>query len=148
MKIVSACLVLLTAIGCATVSRADTTATPVITLATGTYAMPTSTTITDSTAGASIEWCYTGTGTCAPAAAYTGSVYVNPATTETICANATAPGDTLSATTCAYYTAFANLYTGYYGYIAAYPGIIAYSSIFAYFIFQKPLLCNVLINMV
>ena len=104
MKIVSACLVLFASIGCATVSRADTTATPVITLATGTYAMPTSTTITDSTPGAAIEWCYAGTGTCTPATAYTGSIYVNPATTETICANATASGDT-SATTCAYYTA-------------------------------------------
>lgn len=105
MKIASACLVLFTSIGCATVSRADTTATPVITLATGTYAMPTSTTITDSTPGASIVWCYTGTGTCTPATAYTGSIYVNPATTETICANATASGDSTSATVCSYYTA-------------------------------------------
>lgn len=104
MKIVSACLVLLTSLGFATVSRADTTATPVITLPAGTYAMPISTTITDSTPGASIAWCYTGTGTCTPATTYTGFIYINPATTETICASATAGGDT-SATACAYYTA-------------------------------------------
>ena len=105
MKLVSACLVLFTFIGCAISSRADITAAPVITLATGTYAMPTSTTITDSTPGASIAWCYTGTGACVPATAYTGSIYVNPATTESICANATASGDSTSSTVCAYYTA-------------------------------------------
>ena len=105
MKIVSACFVLLASLGCAITSRADTTAPPVITLATGTYVMPTSTTITDSTPGAAIAWCYTGTGTCVPATPYSGSIYVNPATTESICANATAPGDTTSSTVCAYYTA-------------------------------------------
>lgn len=105
MKIISACLVLFTFMVCATVGRAQVTATPVITLATGTYAMPTSTTITDATPGAAIAWCYTGTGTCTPATAYTGSIYVDPATTETICANATASPDTTSATTCAFYTA-------------------------------------------
>ena len=85
---------------CLTAAHAQTTATPVITLATGTYTMPRSTTITDATSGASILWCYTGTGTCTPATAYTGSIYVDPATTETICADATAPGDTVSATAC------------------------------------------------
>lgn len=105
MKVFSACLALFTLIGCASVSRADVTATPVITLATGTYAMPTSTTITDATPGASIAWCYVGTGTCTPATAYSGSIYVDPATTETICANATASGDTVSATVCNSYTA-------------------------------------------
>jgi Chitobiase/beta-hexosaminidase C-terminal domain len=89
----------------ATALHAATTATPVITLATGTYVMPTSTTITDSTSGASIKWCYTGTGTCTPATAYTGSIYVDPATTETICANATASGYSASSTVCNYYTA-------------------------------------------
>jgi len=105
VKIISACLVLLPFIGFATVSRAQATATPAITLATGTYLMPTSTTITDSTPAASIEWCYTGTGTCAPATTYTASIYLDPATTETICANATASGDTPSATVCNSYTA-------------------------------------------
>jgi hypothetical protein len=81
------------------------TATPVITLPTGTYTMPQNTTITDSTTGASIKWCYTGTGTCTPATAYSGSIYINPATTETICANATASGYTQSNTACNYYTA-------------------------------------------
>lgn len=104
MKLISAFLVLLTSLGCAIVSRASTTATPVITLATGTYVMPTSTTITDSTPGASIKWCYTGTGTCTPATAYSGSIYINPASKETICANATASGYTASATACNYYT--------------------------------------------
>ena len=105
MKVVSACLVLLTSIGCAITSRADTTAPPVITLATGTYAMPTSTTIIDSTPGASIAWCFTATGACVPATAYTGSIFVNPATMESICANATAPGSSTSSTVCAVYTA-------------------------------------------
>jgi Chitobiase/beta-hexosaminidase C-terminal domain len=80
------------------------TATPVISLGTGTYPMPQSTTISDGTAGASILWCYTGVGTCTPATAYTGAIYVDPATTETICADATATGDAQSATTCVYYT--------------------------------------------
>jgi hypothetical protein len=88
----------------ATLSHAQTTATPVISLATGTYSMPQNTTITDSTSGASILWCYTGTGTCTPATAYTGTIYVDPATTETICANATASGYAKSATVCNYYT--------------------------------------------
>lgn len=105
MKIVSALFVLLASVGSATVSRADVTATPVITLATGTYPMPTSTTVTDSTPGASIQWCYTATGTCTPALAYTGAIYLNPASTVTICANATSTATGTSATACNYYTA-------------------------------------------
>jgi hypothetical protein len=89
--------------GCVTAAHAQTTATPVITLATGTYTMPRSTTITDATSGASILWCYTGVGTCTPATVYTGAIYVDPATTETICANATASGETQSGTVCNYY---------------------------------------------
>lgn len=88
----------------ATALRAQTTATPVITLASGTYAMPTSTTITDSTTGSSILWCYVATGTCTPGTAYTAAIYLNPATTETICANATASGYSGSATVCNEYT--------------------------------------------
>lgn len=90
-------------------SQAQTTATPVISLGTGTYAMPTSTTISDGTTGAAILWCYTGVGACTPATAYTGAIYVDPATTETICANATASGYAVSATACSYYTNAANI---------------------------------------
>ena len=89
---------------CLTVAHAQTTATPTISLATGTYTMPQNTTISDGTSGASILWCYTGVGTCTPATSYSGSIYVDPTATETICANATASGHTQSATACAYYT--------------------------------------------
>jgi hypothetical protein len=99
LVLLSACLFCIS-----TASNAQTTATPYITLATGTYPMPQSTTITEGTTGAAILWCYTGSGTCAPATAYTGAIYVSPATIETICASATAPGYTQSATACAYYT--------------------------------------------
>ncbi len=88
----------------ATALRAQATATPVITLATGTYAMPTSTTITDSTSGASILWCYIASGTCTPATAYTAAIYLDPASAETICANATASGYSASSTVCNTYT--------------------------------------------
>lgn len=50
MKKFSMLLVLLAALG-ATVLRAQTTTTPVITLASGSYQFPTSTTIIDSTTG-------------------------------------------------------------------------------------------------
>jgi hypothetical protein len=103
MKIFSTLLVLLASLG-ATALRAQTTATPVITLASGSYAMPTSTTITDSTSGASILWCYVATGSCTPGTAYTASIYLNPASTETICANATASGYSGSSTVCHEYT--------------------------------------------
>lgn len=96
-------LVLLAALG-TTALRAQTTATPVITLASGSYQMPTSTTITDSTSGASILWCYAASGTCTPNTSYTAAIYLNPASTETICANATAPGYSASSTACNDYT--------------------------------------------
>jgi hypothetical protein len=48
----------------------DQQPTPVITLASGSYQMPTSTAITDSTPGASIIWCYAGSGTCTPNTSY------------------------------------------------------------------------------
>ncbi|HTV16064.1 MAG TPA: chitobiase/beta-hexosaminidase C-terminal domain-containing protein [Acidobacteriaceae bacterium] len=86
-------------------SDQSSTATPAISLATGSYVMPQNTTISDSTQGASIEWCYTGTGTCTPNTSYSGSIYVDPTSTETICANATASGYKASQTTCNYYTA-------------------------------------------
>ncbi len=81
------------------------TATPVFTLPTGTYTMPTSSTITDATAGASILWCFTGSGTCTPATSYTGSIYIDPSSVDILCANATASGFSQSPATCATYTA-------------------------------------------
>ena len=103
MKTFSMLLVLFASLG-TTVLRAQTTATPVITLASGSYAMPTSTTITDSTSGASILWCYVASGTCTPTTSYTATIYVDPATAETICAKATASGHSASSTACNTYT--------------------------------------------
>ena len=80
------------------------TPTPAISLVTGTYAMPTSTSITDSASGAAILWCYSGSGSCTPGTMYTGSIYIDPASTETICAAAWAPGDGKSETVCNSYT--------------------------------------------
>jgi Chitobiase/beta-hexosaminidase C-terminal domain len=80
------------------------TATPAIALATGTYVMPQSTKITDSTSGAPILWCYTATGSCTPATSYTASIYLNPASTETICASAMASGYSQSIIVCNSYT--------------------------------------------
>src|ERR1700722_13672265 len=79
-------------------------AQPTISLASGSYVMPQNTTISDSTSGASILWCYVTTGTCTPSTNYTTTIYVDPATTETICANAQASGDSKSATVCNSYT--------------------------------------------
>jgi hypothetical protein len=103
VKINSTLLVLLASL-CATALRAQTTAAPLITLGTRSYQMPTSTTITDSTPGASILWCYAASGTCTPNTSYTAAIYLNPASTETICANATASGYSASPTVCNDYT--------------------------------------------
>jgi hypothetical protein len=81
-----------------------TTTTPSITLASGTYQMPKSTTITDSNSAAAILWCYTGTGTCTPNTMYTGSIYIDPASTETVCATAWAPEAAQSSAVCNSYT--------------------------------------------
>jgi hypothetical protein len=89
---------------CNSYTNATPAATPVISLATGSYVMPQNTTITDATSGASILWCYVTSGTCTPSTTYTTTIYVDPTTTETICANATASGYTQSATTCNSYT--------------------------------------------
>jgi hypothetical protein len=82
----------------------QTVATPNITLASGAYVMPQSTTITDSTSGATIYWCYAATGTCTPATTYSGSIYMDPAESETICSYAKKSGYTQSSTVCNYYT--------------------------------------------
>ena len=104
MKKFSLLLLLLATLG-ATALRAQTTANPVITLASGTYQFPSSTTITDATTGASILWCYAASGTCTPSTAYTAAIYLDPASTEVICASATASGDSVSATVCNDYVA-------------------------------------------
>lgn len=87
-----------------TTAHAATTATPVISPASGSYVMPQTVTITDGTSGATIKWCYATTGTCTPSTTYTSSIYLDPASTETICANATASAYTQSATACNDYT--------------------------------------------
>jgi hypothetical protein len=91
---------------------AQTTATPTISLNSGPYAFSQKAQdaiIEDGTPGASIQWCYVPTGTCSPSKAYNNQpIYILPTQaptySETICANATATGDTQSATTCNYYT--------------------------------------------
>jgi acid phosphatase len=70
-------------------------ATPTFSLPGGTYTMPQFTTIT--AAASPILWCYTpttATTSCVPATTYTGKIYINPATTEALCA-ATAGGPTV-----------------------------------------------------
>jgi hypothetical protein len=84
------------------------TATPVITLASGTYVNPTNTTITDLTPGASIEWCYTKKdNSCTPSNQYTRPIHIDmdQAAMQTVCANATSPGHPASNTACNHYTA-------------------------------------------
>jgi hypothetical protein len=104
MKLPQLLILLLIGLSGAIASQGQTTATPVISLASGSYVMPQNTTISDGTSGASILWCYVTTGTCTPSTSYTTTIYVDPATTETICANAQASGDTKSATVCNSYT--------------------------------------------
>jgi hypothetical protein len=75
-----------------------TTAAPVITLASGTYVLPQTTTITDSTGGATIRYCTTTYGgSCSPGTTYTSALTI--ASAETICANAIFNSST-SATVC------------------------------------------------
>ena len=87
------------------VTASAATAQPSITLATGTYTMPTSTTITDSATGAAVLWCYVASGTCTPSTVYTGSIYIDPASAETICASGWAAGKGQSTAVCHTYTA-------------------------------------------
>lgn len=86
-------------------NAANVTATPVISLATGTYTMPRNTTITDTSAGAAILWCEVDSGTCSPSTPYSGSININSAATVTLCANATASGYAQSLTVCNTYAA-------------------------------------------
>lgn len=80
-----------------------TAATPVITLSPGTYTMPQTTTITDSTGGSTITYDQVTSGTCTPNTTYTGAVTINAAST-TVCAYATASGFNQSATATSAYT--------------------------------------------
>jgi Chitobiase/beta-hexosaminidase C-terminal domain len=80
------------------------TAQPSISKASGTYQMPIYTTISDSDSGAAILWCYTGSGTCTPTTMYTGEIYIDPASTETICATAWGAGEGQSTAECNTYT--------------------------------------------
>lgn len=77
---------------------AGAVADPVFTLGGGTYTMPTSTTVTDATAGAAITWGFVSSGTCTPNTAYTGSIYINPGVQVVLCAFATKSGLTQSNT--------------------------------------------------
>jgi hypothetical protein len=77
-------------------------ANPVIALAGGTYSMPTTTAITDSTGGAVISYCLSST-TCIPGTTYSSAVSLT--ITEVLCANAIATGFSVSSTICNSYTA-------------------------------------------
>lgn len=94
---------LATLLGCQSAIAFGTMPTPAITLATGTYEMPQSTTIKDSISVASIRWCSDATGNCTPTTAYTGAISVTAS--ETICAYATESGYTQSSTGCNTYVA-------------------------------------------
>ncbi len=84
---------------------AQSTAAPEFTLPGGTYTMPQTTTVTDSTPGAAIVWCYTSAGSCTPSTAYTGAIYINPSSVDILCARAAASGLAQSGLVCATYTA-------------------------------------------
>lgn len=88
-------------ISAATYTLATPAANPVITLAGGTYGMPTSTTITDSTGGAVISYCTSST-TCIPGTTYSTSILLTG--TSVLCANAIATGFSVSSTICNSYT--------------------------------------------
>lgn len=64
--------------------------------------MPLSPKLTITAPGATILWCFKTTGTCTPATSYAGAININPAATETVCANATISGVT-STTACVSY---------------------------------------------
>jgi hypothetical protein len=83
----------------------DPAATPAFSLAAGTYVMPQSLTLSDSTTGSTIFWCSVTSGTCTPATKYTGVIDIDPSTTETVCAFASAPAYNQSATLCEAYKA-------------------------------------------
>jgi hypothetical protein len=83
----------------------DPAATPSFSLAAGTYVMPQNLTLTDSTSGSTIFWCSVTSGSCTPKTKYTGVIDIDPSTTETVCAFATAHAYNQSATLCKAYRA-------------------------------------------
>jgi hypothetical protein len=83
-------------------ARATTVATPVISLAAGTYVGAQTVTITDSTSGSKIYYTTDGSAPTASSTLYTGGITVS--SSETLKAIATATGDTSSATATATYT--------------------------------------------
>jgi len=87
-------LTILLIAGAPILARATTVATPVISLATGTYAGAQTVTITDSTSGSKIYYTTNGTAPSTSSNLYSGSITVS----------ATATGDTQSATATAVYT--------------------------------------------
>lgn len=82
------------------VTASGATPTPAFSLGGGTYTMPQTTKITDSSSSAAVLWCYIASGTCTPATMYTGSIYIDPASSETICATAWAPEEGQSEPVC------------------------------------------------
>jgi len=86
----------------ATYTTETPAATPVFSLAAGTYIAAQSVTITDATAGATIYYTTNGTAPTAASTKYTGAISV--AATETIEAIAVATGHTNSAIASAKYT--------------------------------------------
>jgi len=95
-------LTILLIAGAPILARATTVATPVISLATGTYAGAQTVTITDSTSGSKIYYTTNGTAPSTSSNLYSGSITVS--SSETLEAMATATGDTQSATATAVYT--------------------------------------------
>ncbi len=101
--LLSSVLFVLAAICAPFVGRAATTvATPVISLAAGTYTGAQTVTITDSTSGSKIYYTTNGTTPTTSSTLYSGAITVSAS--ETLEAIATASGDTQSATATAVYT--------------------------------------------
>ena len=75
------------------IKSSGTTATPAISPASGTYVMPQTITITDTTGGSTITYGTTiPAGGCTPGTTYTGPFSINPTGSETVCAKASASG--------------------------------------------------------
>lgn len=80
------------------------TAVPTFSLASGNYSGNQTTTLSDTTGGATISWCFTSGSsgpTCTPGTTYTGAISIT--SSEYLCANATLSGST-SATACNKYS--------------------------------------------
>ena len=102
-----------------------TTQTPVFTPAGGTFSSPASNpgaismvvTVPSPDAGSPILWCFTGGASCTPATSegstpYTISINPTPPNIDTICANSTAAGKSVSATLCQSYIVSTAIATG------------------------------------